>query len=247
MPLSLTSTLTDIISAFVNLDSGHPIGSAQVVQYAKGIKLFWPDTSRVLLDLSTMSVTANGVRLISPPAVDIPGGFNPNSPVDSSGTSTGGTLTLKDFSPFAGYPPAVNPASANTVNAIPSQDFLNGVINSIFFAGTVPQGLSWTTGLKVILKWAGVPATGNVMWGAAFEPTEGANVSSDHWGVQVTATGASAGANIETSTSISVPAANLGTLASDQLFRLQISRVGTNAGDTMAGIAHLLAVAVEAY
>jgi hypothetical protein len=174
------------------------------------------------------------------------GSQGPPGPAGPAGPAGLGSLTFGNFGAYAFNPTNTSPASANTVNGIPTQDFANGVVSAVFTVSGLPQGATWTTGLKMILKWAGA-ATGNVMWGIAVEPTEGANISSDHWGTLVTAVGASAGVNIETSTAINVATSFLGTLGPDQLYRLQIQRVGTNGGDTMAGIAHLLQVLVEAY
>jgi IPT/TIG domain len=79
--LNINSTISDILAQFIVTDTHHDPGVAAVVVEDTAIKLFWHDTSRVRLDISVMSTTADGVRMMVPPPLDIPGGGNPNNPV----------------------------------------------------------------------------------------------------------------------------------------------------------------------
>jgi hypothetical protein len=243
MPLTLSSTLSDIITAFVTLDSNHPIGATNVSVYQERLQVLWTDTSRVILDISAMSVTAPGLRMVPQAFIDVPGGFNPNNPqVDTSGVS--GTLTFASFGAMAGCPLATNYATFDTVNSIPVLDFPSGSTNGIFFVSALPQGAAFANGLKVNLIWSSSVITGNVNWGSAFEDTQAAAINTDHWLAQGTATGTASGtANKPVITSITVAPANLGTLAAESAYRLRIQRI---TGDTLAGVAQLLAVTVEA-
>ena len=88
MPLTLNSTLTDVIAAFIALDAAHPIGAASVGTYREQLQVVWGDTSRVILELNPMSLTPSGVRFLPQPYIDVPGGVNPNNPQTEEGSST---------------------------------------------------------------------------------------------------------------------------------------------------------------
>ena len=164
MALTLNSTISDVVAQFVALDGAHSLGGSVIAQYAKGLKLFWPDTSRVIMDVSTMSITPSGVRMVNPPFVDIPGGFNPNNPQDIPGSTGGGTLTFSTFGAMSGYPSASGYATFDTVNSIPVLDFPSGATNGIFFVSALPQGAVFPNGLKVNLVWVSSVTSGNVTW-----------------------------------------------------------------------------------
>jgi hypothetical protein len=78
--IALTSTLQDILDEFVVLSPDYDPADITVFQDGTTIKLIWPDTSRVRLDVSVMSVVAGGVSMVVPPPLDIPGGTNPSNP-----------------------------------------------------------------------------------------------------------------------------------------------------------------------
>jgi hypothetical protein len=79
MAIALTSTLQDILTEFVVLSPDHDPAVASVVQDDTWIKVAWPDTSRVRLDISVLSLTQGGVAMVVPPPIDVPGGVNPNN------------------------------------------------------------------------------------------------------------------------------------------------------------------------
>lgn len=162
----------------------------------------------------------------------------------AAGGGAAGSLTYGNFNANSGNPPAANYATFDTINSIPVLDFPNGSTNATFFVSALPQGAAFTNGLKVNIIWVSSVTTGSVSWGVAFEDTQGAAISSDHWLAQVTVSGAANGtANKPAITSITVPLANLGALAAESAFRLRVQRL---TGDTLAGVAQLIAVTVEA-
>jgi hypothetical protein len=156
-----------------------------------------------------------------------------------------GTLTFKSWSSLAGNPVATNPATFDTVNSIPVLAFPNGVTSGTFFVDTLPQGAVFAAGLKVNIFWVSSLTAGNVTWGASFEPTQSAlSITTDRWGTQVTVNATvSATASVLNAASITVPLANLGTMAPENLYRLRIQRM---TGDTLAGVAQLVSVNIEA-
>lgn len=78
--IALTSTLSDVLTEFVVLSASYDPANAVVTQDDTTIKIIWPDTSRVRLDISVMGVVQGGVTMVSPPPVFVPGGENPNNP-----------------------------------------------------------------------------------------------------------------------------------------------------------------------
>jgi hypothetical protein len=78
--ISLTSTLQDILNEFVMLSADYDPANAQVLQDGTWLKVLWPDTSRVRLDISVLSIIQGGVAMVVPPPIDVEGGTNPNNP-----------------------------------------------------------------------------------------------------------------------------------------------------------------------
>jgi hypothetical protein len=66
MALSLTSTLQQVVDAFVVQDPPHALETPLVSQFGNQLSLTWVDTSKVDLAISTRSLTPSGVRLIGP-------------------------------------------------------------------------------------------------------------------------------------------------------------------------------------
>lgn len=80
MAFTLTSTLQDILDAFVLLGPDHDPAQAEISAGKTMLSIRWLDTSRVDLRLSVLSVGHDGVRLNVPPGPDVEGGENPNNP-----------------------------------------------------------------------------------------------------------------------------------------------------------------------
>lgn len=78
--ITLTSSLQQILDEFVDLGTDYDPIDSIVVQDGTTIKVVWPDTSRVRLDISVMGVQAGEVVMKVPPVLDLEGGTNPNNP-----------------------------------------------------------------------------------------------------------------------------------------------------------------------
>ncbi len=130
------------------------------------------------------------------------------------------------------------------INSISTLGFVKGTATAAVFKSVLPQFAVLGAGVIIRVKWASVAAvTGNVTWGAAFEPTSLATINSDHFGTQVTTTTTVSGtAGLPVETAITIPYANMGSAVSNNLYRLQIQRLAT---DTMVGNAELLSVTLE--
>lgn len=86
MALTLSSTLQNVLDQFVKCSPAYDPANSQMIVDATSVKIFWPDTSRVRLDISVMSLKAGGVAMAVPPVIHIPGGDNPNNPPPPPGT-----------------------------------------------------------------------------------------------------------------------------------------------------------------
>lgn len=80
MALSINSTLKDILANFVSTDASHDPTTATFAFDGGGLRLFWPDNSRIRIDIQTMSMSPSGVRMLNPAPLDMPGGGNSNNP-----------------------------------------------------------------------------------------------------------------------------------------------------------------------
>lgn len=78
--LTVNSSLKDVLANFVATDASHDPNTATFAVDAAGLRLLWPDNSRVRFDIQTMSMTPGGVRMLNPAPLDMPGGGNSNNP-----------------------------------------------------------------------------------------------------------------------------------------------------------------------
>jgi hypothetical protein len=166
-----------------------------------------------------------------------------------SATATGGgTKTLARWTALDNHPPATNYASFDTRNSIGVLDFDDTTAESAVFVGIIPEAADFTTGMKVVLKWAATSATsGNVIWTAALErSTTDLDADSFATGVDFAASAANGTSGIVTSVSLDLNGTTeIDSIVAGDLFRLKITRKAADGSDTMTGDAELIAVEVQ--
>jgi hypothetical protein len=153
------------------------------------------------------------------------------------------------FTAPANEPPASSYATLDTRNSHPVLDFDAAADERAVFRAVLPSVYSGG-GLNVKLIWAATSATaGNVIWRVVIERLNAGAVDldADSWGPNVNgsaaATDSVSGETTETTIAVS-DGANMDSLAAGEMFRLNITRVGTDGSDTMTGDAELLMVVV---
>lgn len=156
--------------------------------------------------------------------------------------------TLMVFVPMAYEPPATNYATLDTRNAHPVLDFdAAAATEAAVWTGVLPNNYAGG-GITIYLHWAATSATsGNVIWQSAFEYiSDGSlDIDSDGFATAVTwgAAATSGTSGIVTVTSQAhTNGAQIDSIVVGASFRLKIERLGSNASDTMAGDAELVAV-----
>lgn len=152
-------------------------------------------------------------------------------------------ITVGAWDPLGANPLATNYGVVQWVNQTPFLSFINGS-NTItsFFIGVVPWGAPLSAaGVKVDLPWSShTSTTGNVTWGAAYERLGVAAVTADNYGTEVTVTTTVGGSiDIDVTTTVAIPYANMNSSVAGDPFRLRIRRI---TGDTMASAAQLFTV-----
>lgn len=157
---------------------------------------------------------------------------------------------LNVFTPGHNEPPASNPATPDTRNAISVLDFDPSTDEAAVFRGVLPDHYGGG-GLTVEIYWMATSATsGACRWEAAIERDD---LSTDHdsdsfASAQSAGTTASGTSGVAVKTSIAFTSgAQMDSLAASEPFRLKINRDanGTTGTDDMTGDAELLEVVVK--
>ena len=166
---------------------------------------------------------------------------------------SGGTLTIARFRVGDGNPPATNYGYFGTrdTGVLGVWQFAHaGTDTAMIFADVVPQNTTFTTGIKVIIFWASTSATtGAVEWKAEVDNVNAHSIDTDTYGtaVSVVTTTSGTAASMNTTT-ISLPNADLQSLAAEQPYKLRITRRASDTtNDTMADVASLFLVEVKVY
>lgn len=97
--IALTSTLQEIVDEFVILGPDYDPADASVTQDATTIKMIWPDTSRVRLDISVMGIQQGEVTMIVPPPIEVDGGENINNPGETGESTPADPPVLEMLTP----------------------------------------------------------------------------------------------------------------------------------------------------
>ncbi len=158
--------------------------------------------------------------------------------------------TLCVFDAVAGRPPATGYAQLDLRNHNILLDFDDTANESIDFVAVLPRAYAGSD-LEVVVTWAATLATsGSVVWQAEFErhpigdATHGTHdLDADDFGTGATATGAAASSSGEiVRTPIAIASTAADSPQGGESFRLRVSRLATDASDTMIGDAELVAV-----
>jgi len=154
--------------------------------------------------------------------------------------------TWESWTAREGVPPDSGFATQDVRNAHTTVVFSDGATETIFFEGVMPESYDGTS-LDVQIAWTGVPTTGAVRWGAAFEDIDAAtDIDVDSFEPNQLATSTTAATSgIRTLTTITFTSGQADGPVAGQPFRLRIQRIGADAADTMAGDAELLTVQVR--
>jgi hypothetical protein len=153
--------------------------------------------------------------------------------------------TFCEFSSKDNYPPSSSFATIDTRNSVLVLDFDDSLVESAVFLGIVPDNIVLTSGITVRIAWMATSATsGNVRWRVEFERGN-TDYDADSFGAATEANStASATAGIPVYVDIS--STTIDSLSPGDLFRIRISRVGTDAtNDTMVGDAELIAISLR--
>lgn len=158
--------------------------------------------------------------------------------------SGGGTKTYSVFNALNNQPLASNYATLDTRNNIPVLDFDDTTEESAVFLGIIPEAASLGSGLIVKIHWTATSATsGDCRWGAQIQRNT-TDLDSDSFDTATEGTSTTNGTSgIITVTSLTLT--NIDSVAAGDSFRLKIYRDVTDAADTMAGDAELVAVEVR--
>lgn len=156
--------------------------------------------------------------------------------------------TLVVFTPLGYEPPATNYATLDTRNSHPVLDFdAAAATEAAVWTGVLPSNYSGG-GITIYLHWAASTATsGNVIWQSSFEYiSDGSNdIDSDSFATAITwsaaATSGTSGI-VTVSNQAHTNGAEIDSIVTGASFRLKVERLGSNASDTMAGDAELVAV-----
>ena len=157
--------------------------------------------------------------------------------------------TLLVFTALAGEPPASNYATLDTRNNHPCLDFDQTTGETTYFSGIMPQNYSDTTGVTVVLHWAGsAVGTNTVGWLVAFERMGdgGTDIDSDSFAADATVTAEAADATtgiLDLSSVNITKGANMDSVVAGDAFRLRVTRDVAN--DNLAGDAELYAVEIR--
>lgn len=156
--------------------------------------------------------------------------------------------TLVVLRPPQNEPPISNFATLDTRNNRPVLDFDATTNESAVFMSALPLIYNGN-GLNIDLYWSAETATsGNVVWQIEFERIkEGIDdIDTDSFATGKTATGtANATSGILTKTSISFSSSEIDSLLANECFRIRITRLANDVGDTMTGDAELLVLLIR--
>jgi hypothetical protein len=161
--------------------------------------------------------------------------------------------TIASFDSGDGNPPASNYAYFATRNngGLSVLRFAASVADtSIIFTDIIPQGVTFSTGVQIVIWWASVTAvTGAVEFSAALDNASTHSIDIDAYGVaSSTVTTVRNVAAVPNSTVISLPYANMQNLTAEQPYKLRITRrVSDTVNDTLADFADVWLVEMRVF
>ena len=158
------------------------------------------------------------------------------------------TYTLKDWNANDAEQPLTAFAPLVVRNNHPVLAFDASTNEQVFFTGIIPQQYDGTSSVDVVISWTSASAiTGNVVWEAKFEHMDtSTDIDADSFSTALTGTQTAPGTSGQTrNVTITFTNAQADAIVGGAPFRLSITRLATNGGDTMTGDAHLIAVQVK--
>lgn len=166
-----------------------------------------------------------------------------------TGVLGGGAAGLfLNFNASQGVAPSSNFATFSSRNLHGILNFDQTTPESIIFESSLPN--SYNSGANLILRiyWTSQLTTGDVVWSAAFEAIDDSlDIDSDGFAaaVQASAVSTNATSGIRSVSTLIFNNSEADSIAAGSPFRLQITRVAGDSGDTLAGDAQFLCATVE--
>lgn len=210
-----------------------------------------------------LTLTHNGTSLILPGAANITTAADDRFMAYSLGSGnwivlfyqkasgaavvgSSGTKTLCRFTAADNQPPASNYATFATRNSIPLLEFDAATNQDAIFLGIVPEGASFSTGLKVRIFWTAATATsGDCVWEAAFERMN-TDIDADSFAsAQTTTTTTNGTSGVPNLTEITFNGSQIDGVVAGDMFRAKLTRNAAAGGDTMTGLAQVIAVEIQ--
>lgn len=154
--------------------------------------------------------------------------------------------TLAFLTPLAGELPGSTFATPDVRNNHPVLDFDAGADEIAYFTAVLSRAYSGG-GITVRIYWAASSATtGNIVLSVAFEriADEAQDIDSDGFATANTATAAAPATSgmIQYTDITFTNGAQIDSVAVGELFRISVSRLGTNGSDTMTGDAEVAGI-----
>lgn len=157
--------------------------------------------------------------------------------------------TLAVFDAASGQPPTTGYPQLDLRGDHLVVDFDDATDESTNYLAVLPQGYAGNS-LEIVLTWAATSATaGNVLWQAEYErhaigdATYGTfDLDASNFGTAASEAATAPSVSGEVArTTIALSVTDAQSPASGETYRIRITRLATNAADTMAGDAELLA------
>lgn len=150
---------------------------------------------------------------------------------------------INDWGPIDASFPSSGFATLDTRNTHPVADFSDSAFNRLFFHGVMPDNYTADSDLTVTIYYSMTSATtGDVNWQAELENMLGLDIDSDSFAsaesVDDTVPGI-AGEVKKLDLTMDTGGTHLDSLDAGDLFRLEITRGGSNVSDTATGDAEL--------
>lgn len=150
--------------------------------------------------------------------------------------------TLAVWEALSHRPPDTSAATYSKVDDDVVVNFDDAADSETFFLGVLPSNYAGGD-IDIHIFWTPVAASGNVKWLVKFERREAGvfELATPNFGTASNATHAVAAANDVVKTTVSITAANAGSPAAGEAFRISVTR-DTTVGSNSADSAYLFAV-----
>ena len=161
----------------------------------------------------------------------------------ASAASAAGSKIIGNWGPTDASFPASGFATLDTRNTHPVADFDDSAFNRLYFHGVMPDNYTTDGDLIVSIYYSMTSATsGNVNWQAELENMLGLDVDSDSFATAesvVDTVPVTSGEVKKVELTLDSAGSHLDSLVAGDLFRLDVTRGGSNGSDTATGDAEL--------